>query len=323
VKKWLTVKIGPLKCGGHKLNTATSFFCCSACIYDRHWLTCEGIRDVTINFEPTSFVPVLTEAILGRLGAIEVRLAINDAEIEAAQALRYGVFFKDRGIKSDVARPLDADAFDPFCAHLLIIDTSVLGSLSQQLVGTARMLLDDQASVAEGFYSESEFTLRGLRQRQPDKKFLEIGRTCIKAKWRSKRTVELMWQGIWAFALDNNVDVMVGCASLEGTVPAAHAMALSLMHHHYRAKGAWRAKALPERFSNMDLMPAEAINLKQAMQALPPLLKGYLRVGAMVGEGCVIDHAFGTTDVFIILRVTKIATRYIRHYGADATRFAA
>ena len=202
-------------------------------------------------------------------------------------------------------------------------DTAILGTLRERLVGTARLLIEDRAAEAGGFYSENEFTLRSLAARQNGKKFLEIGRTCIKAEWRSKRTVELMWQGIWAFALDHHVDVMVGCASLHGTVPAAHAMALSFLHHHYRAKGAWRAKALPERFSSMDLMPLEAINLKQAMLALPPLLKGYLRVGALIGEGCVIDADFGTTDVFIVLPVAKITKRYIRHFGADASRFAA
>ena len=276
---------------------------------------------MTINVETLGLLPVLSGAVLGRIGSLEVRLAKCASEIAAAQALRFAVFFKQRGLTTDASIAIDTDDFDAHCAHLLIIDTRLPGPLEHRLVGTARMLLDDQA--AGGFYSENEFTLRSLRERQPSKKFLEIGRTCIKAEWRSKRTVELMWQGIWAFALDNNVDVMVGCASLEGTVPAAHAMALSLMHHHYRAKGAWRAKALPERFSTMDLMPPEAINLNQAMLALPPLLKGYLRVGAMIGEGCVIDHAFGTTDVFIVLPVAHIAQRYIRHYGADAARFAA
>lgn len=278
---------------------------------------------MTINVETIGLLPPVNNAILGRIGTIEVRLAKSASEIEAAQALRFTVFFKERGIASDTANPVDADQFDKHCDHLLILDTAVLGSLSDQLVGTARLLLNDTAKNAGGFYSESEFTLRSLLARQPAKKFLEIGRTCIKAEWRSKRTVELMWQGIWAYALDHQVDVMVGCASLEGTVPAAHAMALSLMHHHYRAKGTWRAKALPERFVKMDLMPAEAINLKQAMLALPPLLKGYLRVGAMIGEGCVIDQEFGTTDVFIILPVAKIKQRYIKHYGADASRFAA
>ncbi len=278
---------------------------------------------MTINVETIGLLPPVNNLVLGRIGTIEVRLAKSAAEILAAQALRYEVFFKDRGIASDAKCAIDADHFDAYCEHLLILDTAVLGPLSDQLVGTARMLLSQKAENAGGFYSESEFTLRSLIARQPAKQFLEIGRTCIKAEWRSKRTVELMWQGIWAFALDNKVDVMIGCASLDGTVPAAHAMALSLMHHHYRAKGAWRAKALPERFVKMDLMPAEAINLKQAMLTLPPLLKGYLRVGAVIGEGCVIDHEFGTTDVFVVLPVAKIEQRYIRHYGEDASRFAA
>jgi L-ornithine Nalpha-acyltransferase len=278
---------------------------------------------MTINVETIGLLPLVGKVVLGRIGTIEVRLAKTAAEIKAAQALRYELFFKERGIASDAKTAFDADNFDDHCDHLLLLDTAVFGPLSDQLVGTARMMLSGKAINAGGFYSESEFTLRSLLARQPAKKFLEIGRTCIKPEWRSKRTVELMWQGIWAFALDNSVDVLVGCASLPGTVPAAHAMALSLMHHHYRAKGAWRAKALPERYSKMDLMPAEAINLRQAMLALPPLLKGYLRLGAMIGDGCVIDHEFGTTDVFIVLPVANIQQRYIRHYGADASRFAA
>jgi L-ornithine Nalpha-acyltransferase len=283
---------------------------------------------MTINVEPAGLLrpqnyEAAHRAVLGRIGTLEVRLARNDSEVKAAQALRFQLFFKDRNIVSDAAIPFDSDSYDQHCAHLLIMDTSITGPLENQLVGTARMLLEDDAVQSGGFYSENEFTLRSLRARQSGKKFLEIGRTCIRADWRSKRAAELMWQGIWAFALDHNVDVMVGCASLEGTVPAAHAMALSLMHHHYRAKGAWRIKALPERLVCADLMPAEAVNLRQAMLALPPLLKGYLRVGAMIGEGCVVDHAFGTTDVFIMLPVANIAHRYIRHYGADAARFAA
>ncbi len=278
---------------------------------------------MTINVETIGLLPLENNGILGRIGSIEVRLATHQAEIEAAQALRFKVFFEERGLTGQAAQPWDVDGFDAFCSHLLIVDTAVSGPFNAQLVGTARLLLDNKAVEAGGFYSEHEFTLRSLRERQNGKRFLEIGRTCIRQEWRSKRTVELMWQGIWAFALDHGVDVMVGCASLHGTVPAAHAMALSLMHHHYRAKGAWRAKALPGRFSSMDLMPVEAINLKQAMLSLPPLLKGYLRIGAMVGEGCVIDTDFDTTDVFIVLPVANIAKRYIRHYGADASRFAA
>lgn len=278
---------------------------------------------MTINVEAIGLLPRENNAILGRIGTIIARLAGTQFEIELAQKLRFDVFFSDRGLVKNHTDGVDADAYDPHCAHLLLLDTAVSGSVADQLVGTARLLLDENASLAGGFYSENEFTLRGLRTRQAGRRFLEIGRTCVKPQWRSKRTAELMWQGIWAFALDHQVDVLVGCASFNGTVPAAHAMSLSFMHHYHRAKGAWRVKALPELSSSMDLMPLEAINLKQAMLAMPPLLKGYLRVGAMIGNDCVVDHDFGTTDVFVVLPVANIAKRYIRHYRADASRFAA
>jgi L-ornithine Nalpha-acyltransferase len=259
-----------------------------------------------------------------RLGALHTRLAVNAKEIEMAQRLRHAIFHKHDDTKSG---SIDADQFDDVCDHLLIIDAaSPAGQNSLpdgELIGAARLLGEDGAAAIGGYYSETEFTLRGLRQRQPAKRFLEIGRTCVAPSHRSKRAAELMWAGIWSYAVETGADVLVGCASLPGTIPAAHAQALSYMHHHHRAGGQWRAKALPERRSSMDLMPLEAINLKAALNAMPPLLKAYLRVGAMIGDGCVVDYDFGTTDVFVVLPIERIAARYIRHYGASAERFAA
>ena len=116
---------------------------------------------------------------------------------------------------------------------------------------------------------------------------------------------------------------MAGCASFEGTVPARHAEALSFLHHNCRSTGDWAVRAVADRLVTMDLMPAEAVRTREALAAMPPLIKGYLRLGAMIGEGCVIDHDFGTTDVFVVLPVAKISARYINYYGAEAQRFAA
>ena len=80
---------------------------------------------------------------------------------------------------------------------------------------------------------------------------------------------------------------------------------------------------MPERYQAMDLMPAEAINPKAAIAGMPPLVKGYLRLGARIGDGCVIDRDFGTVDVFIVLPVREISSRYVNYYGAEAQRFAA
>jgi putative hemolysin len=116
---------------------------------------------------------------------------------------------------------------------------------------------------------------------------------------------------------------MVGCASLEGTDPAELATQLSFLHHFAPSPAAWRVCALPERYVGMNRMPREALDPRKALTALPPLVKGYLRLGATFGEGAVVDRQFGTTDVFVVLRVADINPRYVEFYGANAERHAA
>jgi putative hemolysin len=133
--------------------------------------------------------------------------------------------------------------------------------------------------------------------------------------YRGKRTVELLWQGIYAYVLHHGIDALIGCASLEGTDPDRLALPLSFLHHHARAPEGWRARALPERLVRMDRLAREAVDPKAALGALPPLIKGYLRVGATFGEGAVIDRQFGTTDVFVALPVERIGARYRGHFA--------
>ena len=159
--------------------------------------------------------------------------------------------------------------------------------------------------------------------RHPGLRFLELGRSCVLADYRSKRTIEVLWQGIWAYINHHGIGVMTGCASFRGTDPAAHAEALTYLAHHCRTDAAWDIRAVPGRYCPMDLMPIEAVSAKAAIAAMPPLVKGYLRVGARIGDGCVIDHEFSTVDVFVVLPVSEIASRYVAYYGSDAQRFAA
>jgi putative hemolysin len=116
---------------------------------------------------------------------------------------------------------------------------------------------------------------------------------------------------------------MFGCASFEGLEPAKLALPLAFLEHHAAGDRAARVRALPGLHVPMDRLPADAVDLRAAMKALPPLIKGYLRLGATFGDGAVIDRQFGTTDVFVTLRVTDIDPRYIGYYGADAGRHAA
>ncbi len=261
----------------------------------------------------------------GRIGTLETRLARNDREIDAAQAVRYRVFVEEMGatLNSDaMRRRRDVDSYDAICDHLLVIDHAIEGDIEDQIVGTYRLLRQDVALANGGFYSASEFDIEPLLSHHPDKQFMELGRSCVLPDYRTKRTVELLWQGNWAYSLKHGMSAMFGCASFPGIYPEEHALALSFLHHTVSAKGEWAVSARPELYRKMDLMPFEGVNAKKALMALPPLIKGYLRLGAMIGDGAVVDHAFNTTDVLVVLPIASISSRYVNYYGADAGRFA-
>jgi len=263
--------------------------------------------------------------ILGRIGNLETRLARNDSEIDAAQSVRYKVFVEEMQatLPPDAMRSRrDIDSWDSICDHLLVLDRSIESDPEDQIVGTYRLLRQDVAMAHGGFYSATEFAIDGLLQTHPEKRFMELGRSCVLPEYRTKRTVELLWQGNWAYALKHRISAMFGCASFHGVLPEEHALALSFLHHNVRVRDEWMVAARPELYRNMDLMPAEAINARKALSALPPLIKGYMRLGAMVGDGAVVDHAFNTTDVLIVLPITSISDRYLNYYGADASRFS-
>jgi putative hemolysin len=154
-------------------------------------------------------------------------------------------------------------------------------------------------------------------------KFLELGRSCVLPHYRNKRTVELLWHGIWTYLLQHRHDVMIGCASLDGTDPDRLALPLSYLHHFARAPEPWRAHALSPRYVEMNRLAKESIEPKAALRKMPPLIKGYLRLGAFIGDGAVIDRQFGTTDVLIVLPVAAIKARYIEHFGQGTARRAA
>src|SRR3990170_1017857 len=194
-----------------------------------------------------------------------------------------------------------------------------IGSLEgrrSKVVGTYRVLRQEVADVYDGFYTQGEYDIVPLLQPKPDCSFMELGRSCVLKPYRNKRTLELLWQGVWSYVREHGADVMIGCASFEGTDPSAHALALSYLHHTALAPHDWRVRAHEHLRVDMNMMPREAVNARAALKALPPLIKGYLRVGAYVGDGAVIDHQFCTTDVFIIVPVEAIKSRYFVHFGA-------
>jgi putative hemolysin len=268
----------------------------------------------------------------GRIGDLEVRLARTRADIKRAQRLRYEVFYNEMSAKPTLTaqmRRRDEDRYDKICDHLLVVDTShtvdaPLGWPRRQkvrVIGTYRVLREEVAKRTLGFYTQGEYDIAPLiAAKSPRYRFMELGRSCVLKAYRNKRTVELLWHGLWTYVRQHKVDVMIGCASFEGTDPDEHAMALSFLYHYALAPEEWYVRAHPHLHVRMDRLPKSKVDVKAALKVLPPLIKGYLRLGAMIGDGAVIDRQFGTTDVLIILPVEKIDPRYFEHFGAPEER---
>jgi putative hemolysin len=259
--------------------------------------------------------------VLGRFGPFEIRLAETKAQIRKAQRLRFTVFYEEgNAVPSKKAALVRRDIcrFDKVCDHLLVMDTEAqdrFGRRKPKLVGTYRLLRAEVAERTLGFYSAQEFDLRPLLAQKAELRLLELGRSCVHPKYRSKRVIELLWRGLWTYALHHRIDAMFGCASLPGTDPAALALPLSFLHHRAAASAAWGVCPLPGRGVEITPLAKDTIDARKAMAALPPLLKAYLRVGARFGNGAVVDPQFGTTDVFAVMRLADMEKRYVEYYG--------
>ena len=255
------------------------------------------------------------------LGRLEVRLARGPEDIAASQALRYRVFYDEMGAKPTAemaAVRRDFDRYDDVCDHMLVVDHT--RAAGDQVIGTYRLLRQEVAETHGGFYSQGEFDLSPLLTRSLGKaRFLELGRSCVHLDYRNKPTLELLWVGIMSYVHHYGINVMIGCASLPGTDPKALTAPLAFLHHYCLAPEPWRVRAQPDRYVEMNRMAKEDVDVRDALRALPPLVKGYVRAGAFIGEGAVVDEQFNTTDVLIIFPVAEINDRYYTRF-AKASR---
>jgi len=250
---------------------------------------------------------------------LSARLAGSDADVTAAQKLRWDVFYGDMGATADerLSVPgLDSDPYDAVCDHLLVEDHA---GGEARVVGTYRLLRQSVAMRQGGFYTAGEFDLEPFLYRTDDcGEMLELGRSCVAPDYRDAGTIQLLWRGIAAYLADHGMSRMFGCASFPGADPQAHAAPLSYLYHHHLAPADLRVRALGDRHVEMAILPLGGYDARQAMRLLPPLIKGYLRIGAMVGDGAVIDRQFNTVDVFMVMPVEAIAQRYMSRFGAAA-----
>ncbi|MEI7669303.1 MAG: GNAT family N-acyltransferase, partial [Pseudomonadota bacterium] len=206
----------------------------------------------------------------------------------------------------------DFDKFDDYCDHLLVIDYDLPKS-EDRVVGTYRLLRRSRLGNLDGFYSESEFDISAIKKESGE--ILELGRSCVDAAHRSRSLMNLLWRGIAEYVSLYDIKLMFGCGSFFGTDINEHKLALSYLYHYHLAPEELRAVALSEHYVEMNLMKKEEINVKEAFNAVPTLIKGYLRLGGYIGRGAVIDHNFNTVDVGIIVKTDLVTEKYAERYA--------
>jgi len=233
---------------------------------------------------------------------LRVRFADCLEDLRAAQRLRHRVFFHETDTRLPLTEPgIESDRFDQYCEHLLVWDED-----TDQVVGCYRILTDSQAVHAGGFYAQTEFDL--TRVLAVPGRLVEIGRTCVHPDFRNGAVIGLLWSGLARFMLMHRYDYLMGCVSipLTGGVAQVGAIWQSVVASHLSSPE-WRVfpktpfAALPESAPGM---PAD----------LPPLIKGYLRLGAQVCGEPAWDPALNVADLFLLLSLDRLSARYAQHF---------
>ncbi len=252
--------------------------------------------------------------ILMEVGQFIIKLAENKDEIEKAQRLRYKVFNieQGKGLESAKSCGIDFDEFDEYCLHLIVLEKN-----TGEAIGTYRVHLGSVASSAIGFYSSREYDIAGIEKIAD--KCMELGRSCVSSEFRTGTVVGLLWGGIAELLNRAKLKLMLGCVSLEEKNPAA-AWAL---YRQFKTKNCISdvLKAKPKKQFTLDMPPEDEIQKllhspKQLNSFIPPLFKGYLRIGCKICGEPAYDREFGTVDFLILVNKDEVPKRYMRHFNS-------
>lgn len=249
-------------------------------------------------------------------GRFTVRLAESDADVAAAQRLRYRVFVEEMGAapnSSDAAERRERDRFDPYFEHLLLIDNeSDDPEVERGVVGVYRLLRGSRAKQGIGFYGVTEYDLT-LLETYP-RETLELGRSCVDAQHRGGAGMHLLWAGLGQYIGEHRISILFGVASFHGSDPAPIAQALSYLHYNHLAPPDLRVTARAGSRVEMDILRPDEIDKVEAMRQIPALIKAYIRLGGFIGDGAYIDFDFNTVDVCLLVDAARMADRYHKFY---------
>ena len=260
--------------------------------------TATGLMEAAMPASPHSEAKSAKSAL--PVSAFEMRIATSPDEIEEAQRLRYQVFFEELGVRARSKRSLlDVDEYDADCEHLIVREHA-----TQQVVGCYRIMRPEIAAKRGSYYSDSEFDLSRLQHLRSN--MVEVGRACIHPDYRTGSVIMLLWSGIAKFMLENRYDYLIGCASVSLADGGANALSV-----HVKASSEWLS---PPEYR---VFPRHAFPLRgQASLApqIPPLIKGYTRLGAWIGGDPAWDPDFNTADFFVLLSLSRMPKKYLNHF---------
>ena len=241
-----------------------------------------------------------------------VKLVDTKAELKKAQALRYSVFYKEKKAKPTFAkkiRRLDYDKVDKFADHLIVIDKK-RKCIKNNIVGTYRLIRGDLASHFGGFYSSSEFDLTNILNSYNDTQILELGRSCVHKDYRNGTTMNLLWKGIAEYIKLYDINILLGCASFPGTDIKKFSKELSYLRSNFSLPDEISVQSLVN--NNYPIYNKNSINESnlRTFAKLPPLIKGYLRVGGRVSGNFFVDYDFNTIDLCVVVKTGDIEKKY-------------
>lgn len=244
----------------------------------------------------------------------EIKITRDPGEIHEAQKLRFEVFNLEmkKGLEESYQRGLDVDRFDSICDHLIVRERN-----QRRVVGTYRLLLGSEARKHSGFYSEQEFNLENIKKL--DGELLELGRSCAHKDYRDRALIHLMWQTIAEYVKNHQVHYLFGCASFPTTNPGEVGQSIALIKEKYYAPEKFRVEPVPGMRLTDLREDVEIADREELFFRLPSLIKGYLRVGALLCGPPALDLEFGTTDLFLLLDVNRASDEYLRRFGLSAS----
>jgi putative hemolysin len=249
---------------------------------------------------------------------IILRLAETRREVEAAQRLRYKIFYQEFNVPAPphiASESRDYDEYDPYADHLIVIDTSI-ENLDDQIVGTYRLFRREEMPDDLPFFSAGEFDISPLIQNGG--KLLELGRSCVLPDYRTKYVMQRLWQGIADYLSTHTIDLMFGCASFHESDPEIISDQLTYLHHFHPAPENLCPVAHPDCTEKMVFKSKDELDARRIFSDLPPLIKGYLRLGAYIGKGAFIDTHLHQIDVCIVLPTKNVTEKYKKHYELKA-----